>query len=88
MDDCDEIPHQKMNENYKLLISNDGIRLIAATEWGILHGLETLGLASLGRFPRFRRDLSIFNFRLTSGETILSTGYYSVSTKRSISSAY
>ena len=45
MDDCDEIPHQKMNENYKLLISNNEIRLIAAAEWGILHGLETLGLA-------------------------------------------
>ena len=34
-----------MDENYKLLISNDGIRLVAAAEWGILHGLETLGLA-------------------------------------------
>ena len=47
MDDCDEIPHQKMDENYKLLISNDGIRLVAAAEWGILHGLETLGLAHI-----------------------------------------
>ena len=73
-----------MDENYKLLISNDGVRLVAAAEWGILHGLETLGLA----YTRFRRELSIFNFRLTSGETILSTGYYSVSTKRSIPSAY
>ena len=57
MDECDEIPHQKMDENYKLLISNDGIRLVAAAEWGILHGLETLGLA----YIRFRRDLFIFN---------------------------
>ena len=48
MDECDEIPHQKMDENYKLLISNDGIRLVAAAEWGILHGLETLGLVTPG----------------------------------------
>ena len=58
VDDCDEIPHQKMDEKYKLIISRSEIKISAATEWGILNGLETLGLAHI----RFY----IFNFRFTS----------------------
>ena len=77
-------PASKMDENYKLLISNDEIRLIAAAEGGIWNCLETLGL------PRFH--LHIFNIWLASdwisGQAILSTSYNSVITKRSLPSEY
>ena len=45
VENCDEIPHQYMNETYRVAISYDEIKITAATEWGILRGLETLGLA-------------------------------------------